>query len=125
MTMDFKDSKPIYLQIAEHICSDIILGKYPEEGRLPGVRDYAAEVEVNVNTVVRSYEWLARNEFIFNRRGLGYFVTPDATARIREFQRQAFFQEMLPELLRTMRTLGITMQEVEEYARTEMDKTGG
>lgn len=114
--MDFKEQKPIYLQIAERICDEIITGKYPEESKLPGVRDYAAEVEVNVNTLVRTYEWLSRNELIYNKRGLGTFVSPDASSRIREYRREVFFNEMLPEFLHTMQTLGITMQEVEAHA---------
>ena len=49
--MNFKDQKPIYLQIAESICDSILAGKYRENEKLPSVREFAAEVEVNVNTV--------------------------------------------------------------------------
>ena len=56
--MDFKNQKPIYLQIAESICDNILAGKYRENEKLPSVREFAAEVEVNVNTVARSFEWL-------------------------------------------------------------------
>jgi DNA-binding transcriptional regulator YhcF (GntR family) len=112
--MQFKDNKPIFQQIAEHLCDEILQGRYPEGERLPSVREYAAEVEVNVNTLVRSYEWLSQKEIIFNRRGIGYFVGEGATETIRQMRREAFFQETLPDLFRQMQTLGITMNEIEK-----------
>ena len=53
--MKFKESKSIYLQIADRINDEILQGQYAEEGRIPSVREYAATVEVNANTVVRTY----------------------------------------------------------------------
>ncbi len=49
--MKFKESKSIYLQIADRICDEILQGQYMEEERIPSVREYAATVEVNANTV--------------------------------------------------------------------------
>lgn len=76
--MNFKESKPIYLQIADRIMDEILQDIYPEEARIPSVREYAATVEVNANTVVRSYDYLQTQEIIFNRRGIGYFVSNGA-----------------------------------------------
>lgn len=71
--MNFKESRAIYLQIADRICDDILLGQYEEEGRIPSVREYASIVEVNANTVMRSYEYLQSQEVIYNKRGIGFF----------------------------------------------------
>ena len=60
--MNFKESRAIYLQIADRICDDILLGQYEEEGRISSVREYASIVEVNANTVMRSYEYLQSQE---------------------------------------------------------------
>ena len=38
--MNFKESRAIYLQIADRICDDILLGQYEEEGRISSVREY-------------------------------------------------------------------------------------
>ena len=111
--MQFKDHKPIFLQIAELICDEILGGKYPEEGRLPSVREYAAELEVNVNTVVRSFEWLSQKDIIFNKRGMGYFISQGAKEAIHQSLREAFFQETLPEFVQQMQKLDITIEEVE------------
>ena len=45
--MNFKESKPIYLQIADRICDEVLFGQYREEERIPSVREYAAVVEVH------------------------------------------------------------------------------
>lgn len=68
--MKFKESKSIYLQIADRICDEILQGQYTEEERIPSVREYAATVEVNANTVVRTYDYLQGQEIIHNKRAL-------------------------------------------------------
>ena len=79
--MKFKESKSIYLQIADRICDEILQGQYKEEERIPSVREYAATVEVNANTVVRSFDYLQGQDIIYNKRGLGYFVALEGRER--------------------------------------------
>lgn len=110
--MDFKNQKAIYLQIAEHVMGQILSGQYPEDTKLPSVREYAAEVEVNVNTVARSFEWLQMHDIVTVRRGLGNYVATGALREIENLRREEFFNEQLPDLFRSMRTLGIRMDEV-------------
>jgi len=69
--MDFKNQKAIYLQIAEHVMDQILSGRYPEDAKLPSVREYAVLLQVNTNTAVKAYEQLAREHIIYNKRGLG------------------------------------------------------
>ena len=76
--MQFKENQTIYLQKAERISDEILLGHYAIGSRIPSVREYAALVEVNANTVMRSYEFLQTQGIIFNKRGIGFFVSPDA-----------------------------------------------
>ena len=47
---EFKTSHPIYIQMAERLADDILQGVYPTDGKVPGVREYAALLGVNVNT---------------------------------------------------------------------------
>ncbi len=110
--MDFKNQKAIYLQIAEHVMDQILSGQYPEDAKLPSVREYAADVEVNVNTVARSFEWLQYQNIVVTRRGLGNFVAPGALNEIEALRKDEFFNEQLPHLFQSMQTLGITMNEV-------------
>lgn len=56
--MNFNENKAIYLQLSDRIMDSILAGQYTPGGRIPSVREFAASVEVNPNTVVRSYEYL-------------------------------------------------------------------
>ncbi len=75
--MDFDNSLPIYLQILNYIKIKMATGEIKEGQKLPSVRDLAAELKVNPNTVSRSYSELEREDLIFTQRGMGTFVTED------------------------------------------------
>ncbi|MBQ8672948.1 MAG: GntR family transcriptional regulator [Bacteroides sp.] len=110
--MDFKDNKTIYLQIADRICDEILLGRYAEEARIPSVREYAALVEVNANTVMRSYDHLQSREVIYNKRGIGYFVSPGAADLIRSLRRERFLHEEADYFYRQLFTLNVSPEEL-------------
>ena len=113
--MLFNGKKAIYLQIADMICDQILLGELEEEGRVPSVRETAAQVEVNSNTVMRSYDWLQNQQIIYTKRGLGFYVNPGAKQTIHQIRKEEFVQESVPEIVRTMQTLGITVSELTNY----------
>ena len=112
--MKFKESKSIYLQIADRICDEILQGQYKEEERIPSVREYAAMVEVNANTVVRSFDYLQGQDIIYNKRGLGYFVAPGGRERILELRKEVFLRDELPEFFRQLEMLDIPLSDVEK-----------
>lgn len=105
--MDFKKQKPIYLQIADRLMEQILQGEPAEDDRMPSVRDVAASMGVNPNTVMRTFEQLQSEEIIYNRRGVGYFVSPDAKKKILAEQRREFLEEELPLIKQKMQVLGI------------------
>lgn len=111
--MKFSDNNSIYQQIAERICDEILENKFPPGERIPSIREYAALVEVNANTVVRSYEWLQMQEIIFNKRGIGYFVSPDGEERIRQMRRSKFYDNELPQFFKRLYMLDISMEDVD------------
>lgn len=110
--MNFKEGQPIYVQIAERLCDEVLAGTYQPDSRIPGVREYSALLEVNVNTTVKAYDLLAQRGIIYSRRGMGYFVAAEASNYIQEERRAYFRQHALPELFRQMHLLGITIDEV-------------
>lgn len=112
--MNFKESRAIYLQIADRICDDILLGQYEEEWRIPSVREYASIVEVNANTVMRSYEYLQSQEVIYNKRGIGFFVASGAKTLIHSLRKEQFLKEEVDGFFRQLYTLGISIKEVEK-----------
>ena len=110
--MIFSNDKAIYIQIADRLCDEILADKYKDDDRIPSVREHAVLLEVNTNTAVKAYDELARANIIYNKRGLGYFVTPGAKKQILKERKQEFMKERLPELFRQMRLLGIGIEEV-------------
>ena len=98
---------------------EILAGKYKEDERIPSVREYAVLLEVNANTTVKSYDLLAGDGIIYNKRGLGYFVAAGAKKQIKKARKKEFIKERLPELARQMKLLDISMDEVKE----ELEKT--
>ena len=110
--MTFSNDKAIYLQMADRLCDEILAGKYKDDDRIPSVREYAVLLEVNTNTAVKAYDELARANIIYNKRGLGYFVTPGARQQILRERKQAFMKERLPELFRQMRLLDISIEDI-------------
>ena len=120
--MKFKESKSIYLQIADRICDEILQGQYKEEERIPSVREYAAMVEVNANTVVRSFDYLQGQDIIYNKRGLGYFVAPGGRERILELRKEVFLRDELPEFFRQLEMLNIPLSDVEKMYQDYLQK---
>lgn len=105
--MEFDNNRPIYLQICDAICERILSGELTGESRIPSVREYGSEIEVNPNTVMRSYEKLTNDGLIYNKRGIGYFICQDAKEKVLEVQRKEFMENDVPDFLRKMKLLGI------------------
>ena len=88
----------------------ILSGEWAEMERIVSVREMAAAVGVNPNTVMRSYEKLEADGIIFNRRGIGFFVSEGAVEHIRNLERQKFMEEELPKLQERLSLLGLTLE---------------
>lgn len=112
--MEFKDKQSIYLQIADYICEQILLGKWPAGQRIPSVRDLAALMEVNPNTVMRTFDFLQNKEIIFNKRGIGYSAEEQAHERILAYRKERFLESELPEFFRTLYLLNINMEDIQQ-----------
>jgi len=120
--MEFRDRKSIYLQIADIIIERIISGIWEEEQRIPSVREMATEMQVNPNTVVRSYNYLQSLGIIYNRRGIGYFISFDAREKALEIKREEFTREKLPEIFKEMTLLKISIDELEKLYKRYISK---
>ena len=111
--MNFKENnRPIYLQIAETICDGVMNGTFREGERIPSVREYAASVAVNPNTVMRTYEHLSHSGIIANRRGIGFFVTDDARELILRSRQESFLGDEINDFFRRLSLMGITPSEL-------------
>lgn len=98
--------------MADRLMDEILADTYKDDDRIPSVREYSVLLEVNTNTAVKAYDELARANIIYNKRGLGYFVTPGAKKQILKERKRLFMKEQLPELFRQMKLLGITIDDI-------------
>lgn len=95
-----KGGRPIYLQLIEQIKLRIVTGYYPAGGRLPPVRDLAAEAAVNPNTMQKALSELEREGLVYSQRTSGRFITEDETvitqikSGLAKQQLDAFFESM-------------------------------
>jgi len=112
--MEFTANEAIYLQIAGYVGENILRQQWPPDGKIPSVRDLAAELQVNPNTVMRTYDLLQSQAVIYNKRGLGFFVAPDAEQRVLAYRRERFLQQELPTFFNTISLLGIGFEELSQ-----------
>jgi GntR family transcriptional regulator len=110
--MEFRDNEPIYLQIAAYVGQNILLGKWQAEQKIPSVRDLAIELQVNLNTVLRAYEFLENQGVIYIKRGLGNFVTADGLEKAKAHRKERFIKQDLPVFFTNVYLLGISQQEI-------------
>ena len=108
----YNTNQSIFIQIAERICDRVLSGNYKADSRIPSVRELAVEMEVNPNTVMRSFERLQANDIIYNKRGIGYFVASDAEQKIREMRHNQFVEEVLPAVFKEMHLLDVGIDEL-------------
>ena len=110
--MEFRRNQAIYLQIADHINERILSGTWAEGERIPSIREMSEEIEVNPNTVMRSYGYLQDLGIIYNQRGIGYFVAEDAYRKTLELKKKNFIRRELPRIFRTMDLLHLTCEDL-------------
>lgn len=111
--MEFIENQPIYMQIADNFCENILLDKWKENERIPSVREIAVMMEVNPNTAMRAYVYLQEKEIIFNKRGIGYFVAKGGYMKALELKRDDFIHKDMPTFFKTMKLLDFSCQEIE------------
>ena len=115
--MEFSVTKPIYAQIADRVCENILRGTWITEDRIPSIREMAVETEVNPNTITRSYALLQDRGIIYNRRGIGYFVTGEAEEKTKMTMKEEFLQNELPEFFKKIELLGLTVEDIAKLYR--------
>ena len=115
--MEFKSSKGIFQQIADNLCDRILSGEFNAGDKVPSVREQAANLGVNHNTIMRTYMELQRKEIIENKRGIGFFVKESASVMIMNSRRDDFFKQILPEFIHQVELLKITKPDLKQLIK--------
>ena len=117
----FDETQPIYYQIVQRICAQILRGEYQPGDKLPSVIDAAMYFKVNHNTIQRVYQELIRQGIASAKRGEGTFVTEDRS--ILDHMHDEMRQSLLKNFITEMRRLGYSSTEVlasiQQYLQTE------
>jgi GntR family transcriptional regulator len=121
--MEFNKDKAIFLQIADSLFEAILARKWQEESRIPSVRDMAIAMEVNPNTIIRTYAFLQEKEIIYNRRGIGYFIASEAIKRVISLKKEVFIKADLPKLIKTMKLLDISFEELKKLCKNSLQSS--
>ena len=107
MTLGSQHEKPVYVRLRDTIADAILAGRYKDGDPLPSVRAFAAEQSANPLTVAKAYQGFQDEGLITVKRGVGMFVAPGASARLRETERSRFVKEEWPAVRARMKRLGI------------------
>lgn len=110
MTWELKSDRPIYIQLIEQIELRIVSGQYPAGGKLPPVRDMAAEAAVNPNTMQKALAELERSGLVYSQRTSGRFITEDK-AMIQSI-RNTLAKEQIIAFFDKMEQLGFSRREI-------------
>lgn len=114
----------IYVQIGQMIETDILRGILLEEERAPSTNELAKLYTINPATAAKGLNLLVEDGILYKKRGIGMFVAPGATQRIRTKRKQAFYDQQLHALLEEAKSLGITMEELIAHIKEEEINNG-
>ncbi len=103
------DTRPIYLQIMDEIRRGVVVGTLKKDEGLPSVRELAADLRVNPNTVQQAYRELERQGVVFVRRGQGTFIARD---RISGVDRRSLAENCAGRALRDAFRHGLSMEDL-------------
>ena len=112
LLLDLSSNKSIYMQIAETIENEILLGNLKEGERAPSTNQFAKVYQINPATAGKGLNILVEEEILFKKRGLGMFVTEGARSKILKKRQESFFKERVPELIKEAERLELNIVQV-------------
>lgn len=115
--LDLNLDKSIYVQVAEIIENEILLGNLKEEDQAPSTNQFAKVYQINPATARKGLNILVDEGILYKKRGIGMFVAEGARKKIIKKRQVAFFNEILPEVIKEADRLEITLDELIDYIK--------
>lgn len=115
--LDLNSDKSIYIQIAETIENDILLGNLKEEDQAPSTNEFAKIYQINPATARKGLNLLVDEGVLYKKRGLGMFVAEGAKGKVLKKRQKIFFKEIFPEIILEIQRLEIPVDEVIEILK--------
>lgn len=110
MTIEFDNNLPIYIQIMNYIKGEIVTGKLKPGDKILSVRELASELQINPNTVQRTFQELEREEIVETRRGMGRYVTSNEGTILTI--KKEMVKDVLDRFIRGMQDLGFQGEDI-------------
>lgn len=112
--LNYRDNRPIYEQVKDSLRKMMLTGAIAPGEKLPSVRQMAASLAVNPNTIQRAVEALEREGYVYTVPGKGSFASGAGSADVR---RRETLMAKLDALFEELRLLGVTAEEIaQRYA---------
>lgn len=115
--LDLDSDKSIYIQIAEAIENDILLGNLKEEDQAPSTNEFARIYQINPATARKGLNLLVDEGVLYKKRGLGMFVAEGAKRKVLKKRQETFFKEILPEIILETQRIEIPVDEVIKFLK--------
>lgn len=116
LTLNYRDSKPIYEQVKDGFRKLILTGTLSTGEQLPSVRELAAQLAINPNTIQRAYAQLEAEGYLESYPGKGSFVAPSVETKA---HRRQELLEQLDGITRELVQLGMTREELAARMKEE------
>lgn len=115
MEWNITSGRPVYVQLVEQLELALVNGVFPPGGKVPAVRELAADAGVNPNTMQRALQELESRGLLQAQRTAGRTVTADA--EVLQQLRRKRAAALAAEFLHQMQALGLNRAETEELLR--------
>lgn len=110
--IDLDSDKSIYIQIAEMIENDVLIGNLKEDEQAPSTNEFAKVYNINPATARKGLNILVDEGVLYKKRGMGMFVTPDGRKKILRKRQDEFFNLKLPEIILEAKRLEISIEDI-------------
>ena len=115
--LNLGSDKSIYIQIAEMIENEIILGNLKDEEQAPSTNQFAKIYNINPATAGKGLNLLVDEGILYKKRGIGMFVSEGAHKKIINKRQSIFYKEILPQIIEEANRLEISLDEIIDYIK--------
>ena len=109
LEVDVKSAVPIYEQIKDAIKMAVFSGKLKEDNKIISIREVSSRYNINPITILKAYNQLEHDGFLFSRRGAGYYIRIDKNKFTQG--REEMFKQEIARFLKRITGLGYTIED--------------
>lgn len=123
--LDKNSAKPIYMQIADWIESEILSGHFQSDDKMYSQYQLAEMYMINPATAAKGLNLLAEKNILYKKRGLGMFVSPGAREAIRQKRKNETLKRLIREIVLEAKRLNISEENLLNMIRAVYEEECG